>query len=61
MHTIALISYLASITPTAATIMQFAQVHRKDPDYATAINAVTTVACVISMPLLILVFNFLIN
>ena len=58
-HTIMLISYFASITPTAATVMQFSQIHGKDFDYATAINVVTTIGCVISMPLLILIFNMI--
>ncbi len=60
-HTIMLISYFASITPTAATVMQFSQIHEKDFDYATAINVVTTIGCVISMPLLILIFNMVLS
>ena len=53
---IMLISYLASITPAASTVMQFSQIYGKDSYYATAINAITTVGCVISMPLLVLFF-----
>ena len=56
LHTVMLISYLASITPTASTVMQFAQLYGRDSYYATAINAVTTVMCVITMPLLIMFF-----
>lgn len=55
-ETIMLISYLASITPTASTVMQFSQIYGNDSYYATAINAVTTVGCIITMPLLILLF-----
>lgn len=55
-HTIMLISYFASITPQASTVMQFAQIHGKDAEYATVINVVTTLACVITMPILILFF-----
>ena len=55
-HTIMLISYLASITPSASTIMQFSQIYGKDADYATVINAVTTVGCIVTMPLLLLFF-----
>lgn len=54
--TVVLISYLASITPTASTIMQFSQIYGKDSYYATAINAITTVGCIITMPLLIMFF-----
>ena len=53
---IMLISYLASITPAASTVMQFSQIYGKDSYYATAINVFTTVGCVISMPLLVLFF-----
>lgn len=56
--TVMLISYLASITPTASTVMQFSQIYGKDSYYATAINAVTTIGCIITMPLLILLFNY---
>lgn len=54
---ILLISFLASITPTAATITQFAQLHNSDPEYATAINIFTTVACVLTMPLFVMLFT----
>lgn len=54
--TVMLISYLATITPTASTVMQFSQIYGKDSYYATAINAVTTVGCIITMPLLIMFF-----
>ncbi len=55
-NTIILISYLASITPTASTVMQFSQINGKDSHYATAINAVTTIGCIITMPLMVLLF-----
>ena len=55
---IMLISYLASITPAASTVMQFSQIYGKDSYYATAINAVTTIGCIITMPMLILFFNY---
>ena len=54
--TVMLISYLAAITPTAATVMQFSQLYGKNSDYATAINVVTTIGCIITMPLLIMFF-----
>lgn len=55
-HTIMLISYLASITPSASTIMQFSQIYGKDADYATVINVITTVGCIVTMPMLIMFF-----
>jgi len=53
-YTISLITYFASMTPTASTVMQFAQIYGKDAEYATAINAITTIGCVVTMPLLIM-------
>ena len=55
-RTVMMISYLASITPSASTIMQFAQLYGKEADYATALNVVTTIGCILTMPLLILFF-----
>ena len=55
-RTVMLISYLASITPTASTIVQFSQIYGKDSYYATAINVFTTVGCIVTMPLLIMFF-----
>ncbi|MBQ2966727.1 MAG: AEC family transporter [Clostridia bacterium] len=54
---ILLISLLAAITPTAATIMQFAQIYKKDADFATAVNIVTTLVCIFSMPLFVLLYQ----
>ena len=53
-----LVSFLASITPSAATIMQFAQLHGKDADFATAINIVTTIGCIVTMPVFVALYNF---
>lgn len=55
-HTILLVLYLSTVTPVAATITQLSQVHDKEVDYAVVINAVTTVGCVITMPLLAAIF-----
>lgn len=56
MHTIMLIAYLAAITPSASTVVQFAQIYGQDARYATAINVATTIGCIITMPLLVLMF-----
>lgn len=54
---ILLITYLACITPAAATVMQFAKIKEQDADYAAAINIFTTVAAILTMPLLVSLFN----
>ncbi len=47
---ILLVTYLATTSPTAATIMQFAQIHGKDADLAAAENIATTIVCIVTMP-----------
>ena len=56
-ESILLISFLASITPAATTVLQFAQIHDQDAEYATAINIFTTVVCVLTMPLFVMLFH----
>ncbi|MBO5554225.1 MAG: AEC family transporter [Solobacterium sp.] len=50
--TILYISFLAAITPSAAAVTQLSQLYDKDAEYSSAINVVTTVFCVLTMPLL---------
>ncbi|MBQ8746709.1 MAG: AEC family transporter [Clostridia bacterium] len=57
---ILLITFLATMTPAAATVMQFAQLHDQDADYATAINIFTTVICIVTMPLFVTLYHFVI-
>ncbi len=57
---ILLISFLATMTPAAATVMQFAQITGEDAEYATAINVLTTVTCIASMPLYTALYSLVI-
>lgn len=50
---ILLISLLAIITPSATMIAQFAQIYHRDEKYAGSISAVTTLVCIVTMPLMI--------
>ena len=59
-QTILLVSLLATCTPSASTITQLAQIYGKDADYASAINVVTTLLCIFTMPLMIGLFEVLI-
>jgi len=54
-----LVSYLASITPSAATVMQLAKLHNTEPDYSVAINIATTVVCIGTMPLFVYLYNLI--
>ena len=56
---ILLISFLATMTPPAATIMQFSQIHDTEVDYAVAINIVATVLACVTMPLLVLLYQMI--
>ncbi len=56
-ESVLLISYLASITPSAATIMQFARLHNTEPEYSAAINIITTVVCVGTMPAFVALYG----
>lgn len=46
------ISLLACITPSASTVMQFAQIKHSDTELAAQINIFTTVCCIITIPLM---------
>lgn len=54
---ILLISFLASITPVASTVMQFAQIKHSDTDLAVQINIFSTVLSVVTMPLWIALYS----
>ena len=54
-----LISLFAAAAPSAATVMQQAQVYGSEADYAGAINVVTTTLCVVTMPLMTMLYELL--
>ena len=54
---ILLISFLATMTPSAATIMQLAQIYDTEVDYSVAINILTTVAACVMMPLFVMLYQ----
>ena len=55
--TLLMITLLAMTTPAASTVTQMAQVYGKDADYASAINVVTTFFCIVTMPLMITLYQ----
>ena len=54
---ILLVSFLATMTPSAATVMQLAQIHDTEIEYSVAINIMTTLVACITMPLLVLLYQ----
>lgn len=56
---IMLIVFLAVITPSASTVTQMCQVYGNDSRYASAINVVTTLFSIITMPLMVMLFQII--
>lgn len=56
-NTILLISLFAVITPSASTVSQLAQLYDEEPAYAGAINALTTILCVLTMPAMVYLYS----
>ena len=54
---IMLIVFLAVITPSASTVTQMCQVYGNDAHYASAINVVTTLCPIVTMPFMVLLFS----
>lgn len=54
-----LITILAASAPAAATITQFAQLYHKHPGYASVMNVMSVVFSIITMPLIVLVYQLL--
>ena len=54
-----LIVFLAVITPSASTITQMCQVYGNDSQYASAINVMTTLFSIVTMPLMVLLFQMI--
>lgn len=54
--TILLISFLAAVTPSSSTVTQMAQIYGEDAEYASVINVVTTIICIITMPIMVAMY-----
>lgn len=58
-ETILLITFLATMTPSAATVTQMAQVYGNDAEYASIINVVTTLLCIATMPIMVFLYQII--
>lgn len=54
---ILLISFLATATPSAATVMQLAQLYDVEGDYSVALNIATTLFSCITIPLFVILYQ----
>ena len=52
-----LISFLPACAPTAATVTQLAQIYGQDSVYASAINILTTLLCILTMPFFVWLYE----
>lgn len=57
--TVVMITFLATISPSAATATQMAVAYGQDAKKASAIYGVTTLLCVFTMPLIIWLYQFI--
>lgn len=55
-QSILLITLLATAAPSASTIVQLAQVYDQDPHHASAINVLTTLLCIASIPFMTMLY-----
>lgn len=59
--TIVMIPLLGAIAPSASNINQMAILYNKDAQYASAINVLTTLSCIATIPLWIMLYEALIR
>ena len=56
---IVMIALLSATAPSASNINQMAIIYNKDAKYASAINVLTTLSCILTMPLWMMVYELL--
>lgn len=56
-ETILLITLIATATPSATTIVSMASLYDNEPEYASVINVVTATLCVITMPIMVWIYQ----
>jgi predicted permease len=56
---ILLVTMLATMTPSASTITQMAQIYGQDASYAGVINVITTLLCIVTMPCAVLLYQLI--
>ena len=52
-----LITLLAASAPSASTINQMAQIYNRNSGYASAVNVVTILCCIITMPIMVFLYQ----
>jgi len=55
---ILLVSLLAAAAPSASLVTQMAQLYGRNAQYASAINVATTLCCIVTMPLMVMLYMY---
>ena len=55
-----LVTYLSSIAPSGTSVNQFAIIYQQDAEYASCINIFTTLVAILTMPLFVYLYSWLI-
>ena len=58
---IVMIALLSATAPSASNINQMAIIYNKDARYASAINVLTTLSCILTMPFWMMVYEWLVG
>lgn len=56
-ETLLLITLIATVTPSASTVTQMSQIYGQDAEYAGAINIMTTLLCMFTMPVMVVLYQ----
>ena len=56
-ETLVLVALIPAFAPSANVVAQFSQIYGRDAKYAGLINAVTMLLCIVTMPLLVAVYQ----
>lgn len=56
-QTVLLVTLLAACAPSASTINQMAQIYDRDAGYASSINVVTILLCIVTMPAMVALYQ----
>ena len=57
-HLIMMIVFLGSSSAGASTVVQMARLYHHDAEYAGALNVMTTMLCIFTMPLMVGIYNY---
>lgn len=58
-ETVFLITLLGAAGPVSATTVQFSQLYDQEPAYAGALNLTSTLCCILTIPLMVILYQFL--